>query len=268
MGVWAAVSLAAVAPLDGPLPPERAPRLAPRVRDPGDRVLRLRARRATSTCTRGGRRRCSSPSRPRTRSSPRRSSPSRSPGTGTRAGGSGTCSCWPRSRSSPGSRAASGATSASPTSTWTRRRGRRAAGQRPLRRSRGLHRVLRRAPIPATCPRCSTRTSRVGVPADRASTAARSNKLIGDAIMAVFNERGDQPDHAERAVRAGLALQETAGRVAREHPELAALPRRREHGRRARRRGRRGRRPRVHGARRRREPRLPARGPGRARARS
>ena len=58
----------------------------------------------------------------------------------------------------------------------------------------------------------------VGVPAI-AENGGEVGKLIGDAIMAVFNERGDQPDHAERAVRAGLALQEAAGRVAREHPE-------------------------------------------------
>ena len=40
------------------------------------------------------------------------------------------------------------------------------------------------------------------------------NQLIGDAIMAVFNERGDQPDHAERAARAALALQEATGELA------------------------------------------------------
>ena len=39
------------------------------------------------------------------------------------------------------------------------------------------------------------------------------DKLIGDAIMATFNTRGDQPDHALRAVRAGLVLQRETGRV-------------------------------------------------------
>ena len=33
------------------------------------------------------------------------------------------------------------------------------------------------------------------------------DRLIGDAVMATFNRRGDQPDHAERAARAALALQ-------------------------------------------------------------
>ncbi|MBD0317756.1 MAG: adenylate/guanylate cyclase domain-containing protein [Thermoleophilia bacterium] len=44
-------------------------------------------------------------------------------------------------------------------------------------------------------------------------------KLIGDAVMVTFNSRGDQPDHALRAVRAGIALQREAGDVARDHPE-------------------------------------------------
>ncbi len=46
-----------------------------------------------------------------------------------------------------------------------------------------------------------------GIPAVRAQ-GGDVDKLIGDAIMAVFNLRGDQPDHAARAVRAALALQE------------------------------------------------------------
>jgi len=44
------------------------------------------------------------------------------------------------------------------------------------------------------------------------------DRIIGDALMATFNKRGDQPDHAERAARAGLALQEATGGVAAEHP--------------------------------------------------
>jgi adenylate cyclase len=41
------------------------------------------------------------------------------------------------------------------------------------------------------------------------------DRIMGDALMVTFNRRGDLPDHAERSARAGLALQEAAGRVAR-----------------------------------------------------
>ena len=44
------------------------------------------------------------------------------------------------------------------------------------------------------------------------------DRIIGDAIMATFNRRGDQPDHAQRAAAAALAMQETTSRVAAEHP--------------------------------------------------
>ena len=44
------------------------------------------------------------------------------------------------------------------------------------------------------------------------------DKLVGDQIMATFNRRGDQPDHAVRAARAGLAIQEATQRVAEQHP--------------------------------------------------
>jgi class 3 adenylate cyclase len=45
------------------------------------------------------------------------------------------------------------------------------------------------------------------------------DRLIGDAIMATFNTRGDQPDHALRAARAALDLQERAAAIAAEHPD-------------------------------------------------
>ena len=56
----------------------------------------------------------------------------------------------------------------------------------------------------------------VGVPAVRAEGG--EVKLIGDAVMATFNQRGDQPDHALRAARAGLAFQRAVGGVAERHP--------------------------------------------------
>jgi len=44
-------------------------------------------------------------------------------------------------------------------------------------------------------------------------------KFIGDAIMAMFNNRGDQPDHAHRASCAALALQRTVAHLAEQHPD-------------------------------------------------
>ena len=43
-------------------------------------------------------------------------------------------------------------------------------------------------------------------------------KFIGDGIVATFNSRGDQPDHALRAARAALALQDTVSSLADGHP--------------------------------------------------
>jgi len=45
------------------------------------------------------------------------------------------------------------------------------------------------------------------------------DKLIGDAVMATFNARGDQPDHAERGARAALAIRDRTEEVARANPE-------------------------------------------------
>jgi len=43
-------------------------------------------------------------------------------------------------------------------------------------------------------------------------------KFIGDSVVAVFNSRGDQPDHAVRAARAALALQRRLAELGAEHP--------------------------------------------------
>lgn len=43
-------------------------------------------------------------------------------------------------------------------------------------------------------------------------------KFMGDGMMATFNSRGDQPDHAVRAARAALALQAEIGQLAEQNP--------------------------------------------------
>jgi class 3 adenylate cyclase len=45
------------------------------------------------------------------------------------------------------------------------------------------------------------------------------DRLMGDAVMATFNTRDDQPDHARRAAGAALELQRASATVAAEHPD-------------------------------------------------
>ncbi|HEY6686088.1 MAG TPA: adenylate/guanylate cyclase domain-containing protein [Propionibacteriaceae bacterium] len=59
----------------------------------------------------------------------------------------------------------------------------------------------------------------VAVPAVKSPYRGDVDRIIGDALMVTFNKRGDQPDHAERAAGAGLALQEATLRLAEQHPE-------------------------------------------------
>jgi class 3 adenylate cyclase len=59
----------------------------------------------------------------------------------------------------------------------------------------------------------------VAVPAVKSPYGGEVERIIGDALMVTFNERGDQPDHAVRAAGAGLALQEATSRLAAEHPD-------------------------------------------------
>ncbi len=57
----------------------------------------------------------------------------------------------------------------------------------------------------------------VAIPAVVQRHGGDVDRIIGDALMVTFNKRGDQPDHAQRAARAGLAIQEETARIAAEH---------------------------------------------------
>ncbi|HEY7621288.1 MAG TPA: adenylate/guanylate cyclase domain-containing protein [Solirubrobacteraceae bacterium] len=45
------------------------------------------------------------------------------------------------------------------------------------------------------------------------------DRIVGDEIMATFNTRGDQPDHAQRAAAAALDIQRETAAVAAAHPD-------------------------------------------------
>ncbi|MGH2783569.1 MAG: adenylate/guanylate cyclase domain-containing protein, partial [Thermoleophilaceae bacterium] len=59
----------------------------------------------------------------------------------------------------------------------------------------------------------------VAIPAIVREHGGEIDRLIGDAIMATWGTRGDQPDHAERAVNAAAALQAETARIAASHPD-------------------------------------------------
>jgi len=59
----------------------------------------------------------------------------------------------------------------------------------------------------------------MAVPAVVSPYGGEVDRIIGDALLVTFNKRGDQPDHAERAAAAGLALQAATSTVSRAHPE-------------------------------------------------
>jgi class 3 adenylate cyclase len=48
-------------------------------------------------------------------------------------------------------------------------------------------------------------------------------QFAGDAVMAIFNVGDDQPDHAQRAARAGLAIVEAGHGVLAAHPGWPAF---------------------------------------------
>lgn len=58
----------------------------------------------------------------------------------------------------------------------------------------------------------------VAIPPVVEQLGGQVDRLVGDAIMVTFNTKGGQPDHAERAARAALAIQEATTRIADEHP--------------------------------------------------
>ena len=60
---------------------------------------------------------------------------------------------------------------------------------------------------------------RVAIPPVVRGHGGEIDRFLGDAIMATFNTRGDQPDHAVRAARAALDLQARARETAAEHPD-------------------------------------------------
>src|SRR4029079_9377303 len=45
------------------------------------------------------------------------------------------------------------------------------------------------------------------------------HEIIGDAVLVIFTQHGDQPDHAVRAARTALAFQGAAAEIAAREPD-------------------------------------------------
>lgn len=99
-----------------------------------------------------------------------------------------------------------------------RDRRRRARDQRAVRRPGGVHDLLR-APPPARGLGDAHAYFESAIPPIVRRHGGEVDRIIGDALMVTFNHGGDQPDHAARAARAALALQEATSAIAAEHPE-------------------------------------------------
>ena len=83
----------------------------------------------------------------------------------------------------------------------------------------GLHELLRAVVAGRGRGGARTRTGARRRRCSRGGSAARSRSSSATAIVATFNSRGDQPDHALRASRAALALQQRGCRLSpSEHP--------------------------------------------------
>jgi len=63
----------------------------------------------------------------------------------------------------------------------------------------------------------------VAIPPVIKGESGEVDRLIGDAMLATFNTRGDQPDHAERACRAALRIQVEATAIAERNPDWPGL---------------------------------------------
>ena len=89
--------------------------------------------------------------------------------------------------------------------------------QRPLRRPRGFTSFSERS-SPAEVAAVLNAYWGTAAPLLTRRFGGEVEKFIGDGVVATFNSRGDQPDHALRAARAALALQREVAALAVEHP--------------------------------------------------